>query len=431
MNANQIIIRCVLFGLAFVVSLVIVIRFRLPTTQRLDKQHLDRKHLDEQQLLPPWYCTHASIHSNCFFSRSLCYDIHSNQWKTSAVLPSNWTGVSLRSRGSLFRDAASVSICNGLFIPQYHSFPPPETIYWVNGTNVLSCIWVNVFGHIFLEMMLPAWMAMRYLADRLHLDDQNITYILDNRCDCKLASSSFTLLSHQPLLELASLVNQAKISAKSYVCFERLIIGYRLQSSLEYAHNVAHLKVGDLSRYRDAVKKLHGLPLEVNMTRNACVALIVQRTHNRQIVPESEKLIVETLRDRTFCTVQVATFDNIPILEQVRLVANATIFIHVSGSGSHHFIWLPDNAASITIVQPHLGLNVIGSGGIGGGGLMLNEFLCWKHPTILCVTAAAKATSANHQSSVEIDMYSFSNALDMIKLWQNNRGMFDPRDPSE
>ena len=100
----------------------------------------------------------------------------------------------------------------------------------------------------------------------------------------------------------------------------------------------------------------------------------------------------------------------------------------MSGSGSHHFIWLSDNGASLTIVHPDLRLNLIGTGGTGGGGLILNDFLCWKHPTILCVTAAAKRISG---SSVEIDMYSFSNALDMIKLWQQNRTKFDPRDPSE
>jgi hypothetical protein len=390
-----------------------------------------KQHLHEQLLLPSFYCTHSGIHANCLFSQSLCYDINSTKWKTSTILPSNWTGVSLRSRGSLFRDAPNHAICNSPFIPQNHSFPPNETIFWINGTNVMSCIWVNVFGHILLEMMLPAWMAMRSLADSLHFEDQNITYVLDNRCGCDLASRSFTLMSHQPVLQLLDLANKAKTFAKSHVCFERLIVGYRLQSSLEYAHNVAHLKVGDLSRYRDAVKTLHKLPLEVNMTQGACVALVVRRMHSRQIVPESEIQLVNTLRERTLCTVRVATFDNVAIEEQMRLVATATIFVHVSGSGSQQFIWLPDGAASLTIIHPHVGLNVIGTGGTGGGGLILNEFLCWKHPTILCVTAAAKATSPDSGSSLLVDMYSLSNALDMIKLWQNNRGKFDPRDPSE
>jgi hypothetical protein len=167
------------------------------------------------------------------------------------------------------------------------------------------------------------------------------------------------------------------------------------------------------------------------MSRGSCVAVIVQRMHSRNIVPESVKQIIEILQDRTFCTVRVATFDNIPIIEQMRLVANATIFIHVSGSVSHHFIWLPDGGASLTIVHPHLRLNAIGSGSVGGGGLFVNDFLCWKHPTILCVTAGAKSNSPDSGGSLTVDMYSFSNALDMIKLWQGNRGKFDPRDPSE
>ena len=107
------------------------------------------------------------------------------------------------------------------------------------------------------------------------------------------------------------------------------------------------------------------------------------------------------------------------------------LFVHVSGSGSHHFIWLPDKPASLTIVHPEIKLNVVGHGGVGGGGLVLNDFLCWKHPTILCVTAGATGGTGDPISNLEVDMYSFSNALDMIKLWQNNRGNFDPRDPSE
>lgn len=381
------------------------------------------------ELLPSAYCTSSSIHANCFFSRSLCYNINSTHWETSSLPFFNWTGVSLRARGSLFRDSLDDSKCNNPFLPKFHSTLPNNT-YWVNGTSVLSCVWINVFGHIFLEIMLPAWMAMRNLADRLHFSDQNITYILDDRRFAPLASMSFSLLSHQPVLQFADLVHEGKKHGKSHICFDRLIVGYRLQSSLEFAHNVAHLENGDLARYRDTIKKLHGLPLKVNMSAGACIALLVQRAHNRRIMPESEKEIVKMLRERTLCTVQIATFDGISILDQVRLVANATIFVHVSGSGSHQFIWLPDGAASLAIVHPHLGLNVIGNGAPGGGGLVLNEFLCWRHPTVLCVTAGSNTIGANAGSHLQVDTYSFSNALDMITLWQH-RGKFDPRDPSE
>ena len=92
---------------------------------------------------------------------------------------------------------------------------------------------------------------------------------------------------------------------------------------------------------------------------------------------------------------------------------------------------MPDGAASLTIVHPHLNLDTIGTGGVGGGGLKLNDFLCWRHPTILCVTAAASTIEMASYGNVRVDMYTFSNALDMIKLWQQNRGNFDPPDPSE
>jgi hypothetical protein len=166
------------------------------------------------------------------------------------------------------------------------------------------------------------------------------------------------------------------------------------------------------------------------MSAGVCIALLIQSAGNRRIIPESEKQILEILRERTLCTVKVAAFDDIPILEQVSLVANATILVHVTGSASHHFIWLPDGAASVSIVHPHLGLGVIGNGGLGGGGLFSNDFLCFKHRTILCLTAGAKALVPLENSDVEVDTYSFSNALDMIKLWQH-RGKFDPRDLSE
>ena len=379
--------------------------------------------------LPSAYCSSSSIHANCFFGRSLCYNISSSQWETSTFPFYNWSGVSLRSRGSLFRDSPAHAACNEPFLPKLNRNPVMDA-YWINGTCVLSCIWVYVFGHIFLEMMLPAWLAMKNIAERLKLSDQNITYVLDNRFGAGLAQSSFTLLSHRPILAFNELIAEANQQSKSHLCFDKLIIGYRLQSSLEYAHNVAHLENGDLARYRDYIKVLHGFPTRVNMSEDVCIALIAQRGADRRIVPESEKEIIEILHERTNCTVKVASFDTISISEQVRLVSEASVLVHVSGSGAHHFIWLPDRGASLLIVHPKMPLNALGNGGLGGGGLILNEFLCWKHPTILCVTAGAKSLGEDSRSDIQVDTYSFSNALDMIKLWQN-RGRFDPRDPTE
>ena len=391
----------------------------------IDHGHLyHHRHL-YHHLLPSVYCTSSSIHANCLFSRSLCYNINSAVWEASSLPFSNWSGVSLRSRGEIRVDYR----CNNLFVPKLHPTPVDNNIYWINGTNVLSCIWVSVFGHIFLEMMLPAWMAMRTLADRLHFSDQNITYILDDdNCGCPLAAPSFSLLSNKPVLQFGNLVNEGKQSGKSHICFDRLIVGSRLQTPLEFSHNVAHLENGDLARYRDAIKTLHGLPLQVNMSAGACIALFVQRGYDRLIIPESIQETVEILRERTLCTVKVASFDGIPIVDQVRLVATATIFISVSGSGAQQFIWLPDGGVSLIIVHPQQPLNVIGHGGIGGGGLILNDFLCWKHPTILCLQAGAKGIQPRQdgRNSIQVDNVSLSNALDMIKLW-HRRGKFDPR----
>ncbi|CAF3729122.1 unnamed protein product, partial [Rotaria socialis] len=322
--------------------------------------------LHKKSGLPAAYCSHSSIHANCLFTHSLCYNVNTSLWQTSTLPFYYWNGVSLRSRGSLFRDSPIVSKCNNPFIPQLRSMPTSEYTHWMRGTFVLSCVWVNVFGHIFLEMMFPAWMAMKVLVDHFGLSDKNIKYILDSRYTSSLAFKSFSILSHQPILQLEDLVHAARRNRKSYLCFERLIVGYRLQSSLEFPHNAAHLESRDVARYRDYIKTLHGLPLQVNISTGECIALLLQRNYSRRILERSEKEIVAMVRERTLCTVKIATFDGISILEQVRLAASATIFIHVSGSGSHHFIWLSDGAASLTLAHPHLGLGVIGNGGIGG-----------------------------------------------------------------
>jgi len=75
---------------------------------------------------------------------------------------------------------------------------------------------------------------------------------------------------------------------------------------------------------------------------------------------------------------------------------------------------------------------MIGHGGIGGGGLILNDFLCWKLSTILCLQAGAKGIEPRHggRNTIQVDTYSFSKGLDMIKLW-HHRGKFDPRDQRE
>lgn len=376
------------------------------------------------------YCTSPSLHANCFFSRSLCYHIKSKTWETSQLPFSNWTEVSLRSRGALFRDQYEHSGCNTPFRPKLRPAPPSSTILWIKGTNVFSCIWFYAFGHIFLEMMLPAWMSMRTLADHLNLFDENVGYVLDDHYGVPSASGAFTLLTKQPILTFSGLVDGAMLKGKENLCFEQLLIGYRLQSSLEFPQNAAHLEVGDLERFRDSIKKLHNIPLKVDMTANKCIALLLQRASSRKIIPDSEKKLVEMLRNRTLCQVHVVSFDGLPVIEQVRLVSKASIFIHVSGSGSHHFIWLADGGASITLVHPHLRLKTIGNGGPGGGGLTLNDFLCWKHPKILCVTAEAKSLLPSYESDVDIDLDSFSSALDMVKLSQK-RGHFDPRDQTE
>jgi hypothetical protein len=432
-------IRCCVYGIILILLLTFGIWLRTSTVSHV---HMLPPPSPSSSLssspLPPAYCTSSSIHANCLFSRSLCYNINSAVWETSSLPFSNWSGVSLRSRGALPREASDDSKCNDPFLPKLYSTPADNNIYWINGTNVISCLWVTVFGHILLEMMLPAWMSMRTLADQLPFSDQNITYIMDDRRGVPLGPPSFSLLSHQPVLHFRNLVNEGKQRGKSHVCFERLIVGYRLQSPLEYAHNVAHLQNGDLARFRDYVKTLHGLPLTVNMSAGACVVLFVQRGSDRRIIPESVKVVAEILRERTLCTVKEASFDGISIVEQVRLVASATIFVSVSGSGAQQFIWLPDGAASLIIIHPQQPLNVItreplvGHGGLGGGGLILNDFLCWRHPTILCLTAGAKGINPHRdgRNPIEVDTSSLSNALDMIKLFQR-RGKFDPRDPSE
>ncbi len=171
-----------LYGLAFICVSIVAIGFHVRTKRPLYEQSiLPFSHeqsilppLQEKSILPSLYCTDPSIHTNCLFTRSLCYNIASAKWQTYAQLKTNWTGISLRSRGSLFRDSPLPAACNDPFIPEHHSFPDDKAIYWINVTNVMSCIWVNVFGHIFLEMMLPAWMAMRNLADHVNFIHQNI-----------------------------------------------------------------------------------------------------------------------------------------------------------------------------------------------------------------------------------------------------------------
>lgn len=405
----------------FVAAIILEIKFEFLNLNRM---------YGSQSFLSSAYCTSRNIHSNCLFTRSMCYNVVAASWEVSVLPFPKWKGVSLRARGELSMTDPLYWKCNDPLVPKYSSHPNMDEIYWINGTTIISCIWVNFFGHIFIEMMLPAWMAWRNLAKRFYIPYQNVTYVLDNRCGAKDAASFFSLLSNQRVLQLADLVNDAKQRKKSHACFERLIIGYRLQSSLQFPHNVAHLDSNDLSLYRNYIKKMHGLPLTVNMSADSCTALLIQRNYSRRILAHSEKQAVAMLRQRTLCKVKVATFDGLSILDQVRLVANATVFVHVSGSGSHHFIWLADGAASLTLVHSHLGLGVVGNGGVGGGGMPLNDLLCFKHPNILCVAAATKSVKAHYSSDVEIDTYSFSIALDMIKIWQH-RGRFDPRDPSE
>jgi hypothetical protein len=69
-----------LYGLAFICVSIVAIGFHVTIKRPLHEQSI-LPPLQEKSILPSLYCTDPSIHTNCLFTRSLCYDIASTKCK--------------------------------------------------------------------------------------------------------------------------------------------------------------------------------------------------------------------------------------------------------------------------------------------------------------------------------------------------------------
>jgi hypothetical protein len=430
-------------------------------------------HLNRTALPSGSFCLDPhSIHTNCLFL-DICYDWTAAEWSVPSYpslssakqqhhLPHHpisdvsWNGVSLRSRVIIW-DAPPHRVCNPVFHPRLVEDPTNRLVtaasevssfvnsssnsevLWVRGTVVHACIWCGVFGHVLLEMMLPAFMAGLAMAQRFNgIELGELSYMVEERHGQGTQTVFSALANQEHILTLEELVQQAKKSGKSAVCFERLIAGFRLQSALERPEYSSQLSSSEMTQLRNfVVSRIVGssirLPAPIPHRPvapgvsfpSSCEAVLLQRRLSRVIVNLEELVLM--LATRTGCTVKTVFFEDLSMTQQIAVVATAAVFVHVAGSGSHQFIWLPDGAASIVIVHPeHISFAGAGQYGVLAG--QVNAILCAKRPDIFCLQARAEAVTQNGEtaslsSDLKVVTASMSEALDFLRM-QTGRGKF-------
>lgn len=331
---------------------------------------------------------------------------------------------------------------------------------------------------MFLEMMLPAGLSVLNLARSFSgINMSSVSYVLDHRVPTR-AQSIFKLLSpNKEVTTLDQLREQVRATTATttiptgaqpastgdthakqqqqqqpppfpspprpsltHICFDHAVLGSRLQSSLEFPHNALHATPDLMRQYRDDVVSTLD-PLEtvsdyvrgvrVNASSVDCIVLIGVRSRSRRFNVSSIASVVSL---RTNCTVEVKDMGALSIRDQAAHVSRSRVYIHMSGSGSHHFLWLPPGGVSLVLVHPQLHLGTVGDGGLGGGGFILNELLCYRRPDLLCLTAAVTLNTPQPNQPTplfdcSVDQVTFGLAMDMIRL-HTGRGTFDERDTS-
>lgn len=133
----------------------------------------------------------GSVHSNCVFV-NLCLSVSDGEWSVPTWPAAAWRGVSLRSRGSLFRDGPRLSACNPTFQPKL--MPQrniSEThILRVPGVSVLPCIWVGVFGQ---ETQRTQRAGGRSTTQEAHRREQRWNHLTMCACACVCVLLCFVL----------------------------------------------------------------------------------------------------------------------------------------------------------------------------------------------------------------------------------------------
>lgn len=287
-----------------------------------------------------------------------CYDVMANVWQTQN---SANTSPMLNDLGNFVRASdpnafeSRHSRCNGNFISVLKPERPNDYIN-VPGTTYNVCCWVTHFGHVLINMLIPAFHALQTFG----LQDQipNMTYLLDLRYTYKWGSNDTIIevfelatASRDRVLTLPDLIQKAREEKKTHVCFERFVVGMRHDTLLVGLDHPGHpagpdATSGMLEALRDEMSRLYPRP---NSGQQTCRVLILDRQKTRVINDVGSLMRLSSSIFRGNVLVSVDIFDYASLIAQYKQITETHVLITVAGTGSHWAIFLPEGAASIVI----------------------------------------------------------------------------------
>ena len=214
------------------------------------------------------------------------------------------------------------SNCHDLFHPRVAKEHSPEKVNFVSGTSYFLCCWVNHFGHILMDMMLPSFLSIRSFDHNI----SSVQIIVDNRFTFKWGSNSTVLKLLQnlsptrPILDISAGVHHAENF--SPMCFEKLIVGLG-NTNFIHPTKPENTSATDLRAFRDHLLRLH-----VKSTpRNICKIFILQRPSMRRF-HNIEDIVARTKANNSSWNVEVGHFDKVPFFYQMEKISNADIYLH-------------------------------------------------------------------------------------------------------
>jgi hypothetical protein len=437
------------------------------------------------------YCSHPdTLYSNCLFHNACVSVENGSDWYVEGLPPRaagvQWRGVLMRSRKGLWRDRPSLAGCNQPWRPNLKSADllrqsrNPDSshsavnstlgegnVSFLNGTWYYLCsFYPRHFGHTLMEVTIPTGRALEALSDRfpslfpLSSDEDAPTWegargaftggvrlVASNGGEEGVNEVSNRFLStitfgsaHPQVEELSSILKKAKNEGMTHVCFEHLGVGFRAQGSLEFAMNTWDVESSHLDRFRRRVRRRFAgvaLPQDCQWPMNCSCRILMEGRPDRLYADTPG--FIDFVAQRTGCCVQMWTLFNLTHAQQIRAVLDVDVYICPLGSGCHHFLWMKPKGVLIVITG--WVLQVGGEGRIGGGGHVLNDWLCYHlRRDLLCLTVPSnnthvrgkheKVTWLAKSGTVQVDYDAFQNALEWVQLHSGvGRGVWDPVRP--
>lgn len=238
-----------------------------------------------------------------------------------------------------------------------------ETRMTMPGTTYLVCCWVTHFGHVMVNMLVPAFHALGKFGLMSPLS--NVSFLLDLRFTFKWGSNSTivglfeAIVGSGRVMTLPKVIDGTLATNNTHACFKKIIVGMLHDNILCSSANCDVNEKGRAASrgmfepLRNELFRQH--PEYYAMLRkpvvNPCRVLILDRDANlgRRIGDFGimARLVRKTFREDWLT--HASFFETLNLRSQFAEIGRTAVLITIGGTGSHWAIFLPSNSVSIEI----------------------------------------------------------------------------------